>query len=63
MSGLLKMSGRVLAGRRIATADVAAALAFAQRHPKRALSQTLFASVYGFLRRKIFTRKSGQMFA
>jgi hypothetical protein len=63
MLRLLKMSGRVLAGRRIATADVAAALTFAQRHLKPALSQTLFASVCDFLRRKIFTRESGRMFA
>jgi hypothetical protein len=61
MLRLMEVFGRVLARRGIATADVAARLAFAQSNPKSSLGETLFACARSFLRREILYAQSFQM--
>jgi hypothetical protein len=53
MLRIMEMFGRVLARRRIATADVAAGSALAKSNPKSTLGQALLASIGSFLRREI----------
>jgi len=53
MLGFMKVFGRVFARRRVATADMSARSALAQRHPKSSLAQTLFARVRRFLWREV----------
>ena len=53
MLRLMKVPGRVLARRGIATADVAARLALAKRYPKSSLDQALFTRVGSSRWRKV----------
>ncbi len=53
MVGLVKMPGRVFTGRRVATADIAAGLALAQRNPLRAFFQAVFTDEGHGRRRKV----------
>jgi hypothetical protein len=53
MLRIMEMFGGVLARRRIATANVAARLAFAKSDPKGALAQALLAGIGRSLRREI----------
>ena len=59
---LMEVFGRMLSRRGIATADVAARSALANRDPDRPLRQTLLACARCFLRGKVFGAKSFQMF-
>ena len=58
----MEVFGCVLARRRVATADVTAGLAFAQRDPKRSLRQTLGTAVGSRLLGKIRRGQTRQMF-
>jgi len=53
MMRVVEVFGRVLARRRIATADMAARLALAQSYPKRSLNHALFTRVGSFGRGKV----------
>jgi hypothetical protein len=58
----VEMFGRVFAGRRVATAHMAASHALAQRHPASALFQAFFAGEWQGRRRKVGLGKMLQMF-
>jgi hypothetical protein len=62
MLRVMEMFGGVLARRRIATANVAAASALAKSNPKRALDQAFLAGVRSSLRREILGFQPRQMF-
>jgi hypothetical protein len=59
---LMEVFGRMLAGRGIATANVAARLALPKRDPSSSLSQALLTRARCFLRWKVFCAESFQMF-
>jgi hypothetical protein len=58
----MKMLGGVLAGRGIATADVAARLALAKSNPTSSFRQALLASARSILRGKVLCAEACQMF-